>query len=130
MGVTLVTDSTCDLPHEMCAARGIEVSLPALLDTLLNIKPVMMGSPEGKLVVAEKVRGQQKALRRALDILGEAGRDLKGRIVGISHLACLDEALALKDQVLARFAPREVVVAPMGAAIGTYAGRGGLIIAG
>ncbi|MGE5590754.1 MAG: DegV family protein [Bacillota bacterium] len=80
--------------------------------------------------MAEKVRGQQKALRRALDILGEAGRDLKGRIVGISHLARLEEALALKDQVLARFAPREVVVTPMGAAIGTYAGKGGLIIAG
>lgn len=101
-----------------------------LMGNLLNIKPVMMGDPEGKLVVAEKARGQQKALRRALDILGEAGRDLKDRIVGISHLACLDEALALKDQVVARFAPREVVVAPMGATIGTYAGRGGIIIAG
>lgn len=101
-----------------------------LLGNLLNIKPVMAGDAEGKLYVVEKVHGRQRSLRRAVELLEATGRDFTQRLVGISYIGCLEEAQALQAEIVRRLNPREVLVLPMGSTIGTYAGEGGIILAG
>ncbi len=97
--------------------------------TLLNIKPILRGDENGVPYVIEKVRGNKKAVQRLLDMMGELGGDtLSKRIVGISHVECIKEARALAEKVNERYNPVKVLVANMGATIGTYAGAGAIMI--
>jgi len=56
------------------------------------------------------------------------GESVRERIVGISHLNCEEDAHQLAREVQQRYQPQEIIIAPMSATIGTYAGEGGLMI--
>jgi DegV family protein with EDD domain len=99
-----------------------------LAGTLLNIKPILRGI-DGKPEVIEKVRGRKKAISRLLSLMSELGGDnLSSRMVGITYVDCEEEALNLKREITRRFSPAQVLLAEMGATIGTYAGQGGLMV--
>ena len=103
--------------------------MEGLAGNLLNIKPVLRGNQVGVPVIAEKLRGRKKAVRRMVDMLGEmVGESVRERIVGISHLNCEEDAHQLAREVQQRYQPQEIIIAPMSATIGTYAGEGGLMI--
>lgn len=97
---------------------------------LLNIKPIMTINPEGVPVVTEKVRGRKRALRRLLEMIDEYGTDyLTGRIIGISHMNCWDDARYIADEINHRYPDAgEIIVSDIGAIIGTYVGEGGILI--
>lgn len=78
----------------MFLRRGGRVSnITALIGTVLNIKPLLRGDDEGKIVVYGKTRGRKKALRAVVD-------ELRRKIdlchpfqsVGIAHGDCADDA--------------------------------------
>lgn len=99
-----------------------------LAGTLLNIKPLLKGI-NGKPEVVEKVRGRKKALHRLLSMVGElAGDSISHRIVGITHVDCLEQAEFIYNEIEQRYAPQRILISPMSATIGTYAGKGGLMI--
>lgn len=96
---------------------------------LLNIKPILTGNSRGIPEITEKVRGRRKALKRLLEMVEErGGTALKKKIVGISHVNCIQDALLLRDEIVRRFKPEQVMVADMSATIGTYAGEGAVMI--
>ncbi|MCC5912137.1 MAG: DegV family protein [Clostridiaceae bacterium] len=95
---------------------------------LLNLKPIVHVE-EGYVRVLKTVRGKKRAMRDLLHIMEEKNVSFKDRIVGITHCDCLDDALKLKEEVIKKFNPRDVMVTTMGPVIGTHAGLGGLLIA-
>jgi len=96
---------------------------------LLNIKPILIGNSRGIPEITEKVRGRRKALKRLLEMVEErGGTALQKKIVGISHVNCIQDALLLRDEIVRRFKPEQVMVADMSATIGTYAGEGAVMI--
>ena len=66
----------------------------ALAGTLLQIKPILQGDPEGKIVVLSKERGRKKAMDTLIRLYEEMVED-KSAPVGISHAAAPAEALHL-----------------------------------
>ena len=66
----------------------------ALAGTLLQIKPILEGNPEGKIVVFCKERGRKKAMEQQIRLYNELVED-KSAPVGISHAAAPAEALHL-----------------------------------
>lgn len=66
----------------------------ALAGTLLQIKPILEGNAEGKIVVRSKERGRKKAMEQLLRLYEELAAD-KSAPVGISHAAAPAEALHL-----------------------------------
>ncbi|MGQ9556669.1 MAG: DegV family protein [Desulfurispora sp.] len=109
--------------------KGGRVSrLPGFIGNLLDIKPVGMATLDGQIKVLEKIRGRKKSLQRLLQLVEELGKNLPDKIVGITHLDCLEEALQLKESIQNKFAPRDVLVAPVGSTIGTYGGKGCIVI--
>ena len=73
----------------------------AIIGNMLNIKPVLMGDPEGKIVQYSKVRG----LKRALSVLAEKYDELcadKSCDIGMAHAdnekAADDLLLLLKEK--------------------------------
>lgn len=97
------------------------------LAKILNIKVILEGI-EGKVELVEKVRGTNKFLNRALEIVGERKMDFSETVFGITHLDNLKDALFLKEEIIKRYKPKDVIINYMGATMGTYAGRGGIIV--
>ena len=102
--------------------------LPGFIGTMLNIRPIGRAGDVGQIDVLEKVRGRAKSLQRIVQMVGEMGSNLQEKIVGISHVNCLQEALNLKNNIEEKYAPRYVIISKVCSTMGTYAGNGGLIV--
>lgn len=66
----------------------------AMAGTLLQIKPILQGDENGKIVVRTKERGQKKAMDTLVALYNELVED-KSAPVGLSHAAAPAEALHL-----------------------------------
>lgn len=66
----------------------------ALAGTLLQIKPILQGDENGKIVVRTKERGRKKAMDTLVALYNELAED-KSAPVGLSHAAAPAEALHL-----------------------------------
>lgn len=103
--------------------------LEGLAADILHIKPILRGNEKGVPEIVEKVRGRKKAVKRMVEMVEEiAGQAISSKIVGVSHVNCLEEANRLAEQIKNRFNPRKIIVSDMSATVGTYAGEGGLMI--
>ena len=70
----------------------------ALAGTLLQIKPILQGDENGKIVVRTKERGRKKAMDTLISLYNELVED-KSAPVGISHAAAPAEALHLTTRL-------------------------------
>ena len=70
----------------------------ALAGTLLQIKPILQGDENGKIVVRTKERGRTKAMDTLIALYNELVED-KSAPVGISHAAAPAEALHLTTRL-------------------------------
>ena len=70
----------------------------ALAGTLLQIKPILQGDENGKIVVRTKERGRKKAMDTLIALYNELVED-KSAPVGISHAAAPAEALPLTTRL-------------------------------
>lgn len=117
--------SVDDLDH---LAKGGRVSkASAFLGGLLNIKP-LLNVEDGKLVPIEKIRGRKKLLRRMIELMRERGQSLDSQVVAISHADDEETAAEMKEMIMMEFGTKEVVVNPIGAAIGSHTGPGTIAI--
>lgn len=126
--------------------RDEELTMVALLDTLenvvkggrlskftgavaklLNIKAIL-DVVDGTVVLAEKLRGKKQMLERALERIGEKVSDFSKRICYITHVDNLEDAKYLKQEIINRFKPLDVIISYMSPTISTYAGKGGIVI--
>ncbi|MFX4261385.1 DegV family protein [Pelotomaculum propionicicum] len=102
--------------------------LPGFIGTMLNIRPIGKAGDVGQIDVLEKVRGRARSLQRIVQLVGEMGSNLHEKMVGISHVNCLQEALNLKVNIEENYHPKNVIIGKVGSTMGTYAGNGGLIV--
>lgn len=98
----------------------------AFVGGLLNIKPILDVTEEGKLRPIEKVRGKGKVLKRMLELMDERAeeKDFSTQIIGISHGDDLDNALKLKKMIEEKYGPKEFIINHIGCAIGAHVGPG------
>jgi len=101
--------------------------LPGMVGAMLDIKPIGKAL-EGRIHILEKVRGRNRSLKRMVQMMEEMGTGLQEKIIGISHLDCLQEALKLKETIEEKIRPRQLILSKMGSTMGTYAGKGGIIL--
>ncbi|NHM31660.1 DegV family protein [Neobacillus terrae] len=97
------------------------------LAKILNIKVILEGV-KGEVVMKEKIRGRKKFLKRVYEIIGERETDFSNITFGITHTGNFEEAEEVKQEIIRQFQPKKVILNYMGATMGTYAGKGGMII--
>jgi DegV family protein with EDD domain len=97
------------------------------LAKILNIKVILQGN-QGEVEILEKVRGRKKVHQRLFDIIKAKKDDFSTTVFGITHTGNLEEAEKIRDEIQKQFQPKEILFHYMGAAMGTYAGKGGMII--
>lgn len=97
------------------------------LAKMLDIKVLLKGV-EGKVEIVEKVRGKKRFLNRAIDIIGEMKKDFADTVFAITHIDNLKDAEFLRDEIIKKYKPKDVIINYMGATMGTYAGKSGMIV--
>ncbi|MEN6391807.1 MAG: DegV family protein [Syntrophomonas sp.] len=104
--------------------------IQGMAGNVLNIKPILKVNDRGVPDIVGKVRGRNKAIRRLVDIIGEVpGLNPGEKMIGVSHVACPEDAARLAMYIEERYRPAEpVIIGEMAATIGIYAGVGGLMV--
>ena len=114
---------------ETLRKNGRLTGMKAALVSVLNIKPVMMGTPEGTIEQCAIGRGTKKALKKMIEEVGSRVSDYENRIFGISHCNCPDRAQFVKSEIEKRYPFKQIIIADT-AGVGTlYANDGGVVIA-
>lgn len=107
--------------------RGGRISpAVAVIGTMLDLKPILTETLEGKLASADKVRGRRKAMNYIVDKAVENVADQKEAVGIILHADAIDDAQKLRDMLAARLPDMELRIENVGPVIGTHAGPGTL----
>jgi len=105
--------------------RGGRVSATAAaLGTLLDLKPILTETREGKLAAAQKVRGRKKALGFMVDKAAECITDPTESIVLVLHADAKEDANKLAIMLHDRIPNVTVRIENVGPVIGAHAGPG------
>ena len=103
-------------------------SAAAIVGTVLQIKPLLKGDGEGKIVCCGKARGR----RRAVEALAERWEALaeapETQTVGIAHADCLQDAERLKELLRRKTPPKEIVTVMYEPVTGSHVGPGTLAL--
>lgn len=90
--------------------RGGRVhSLSAIFGTMLNIKPILKGDDDGRIMVCGKVRGRKKALQALADHLTNEICGA-GQTVCIAHSNCPEDAALLAALIRERYTPEDLII--------------------
>ena len=115
-----------DLMH---LRRGGRLSnLSAIVGTVLNIKPLLKGNEEGKIVAFAKVRGRKRsieALARAYDKLAV---NPEQQIVGIAQAGCREDAEYLAELLRRSRPPKSILTVEYEPVTGSHVGPGALAL--
>lgn len=105
--------------------RGGRISATtAVAGSILNIKPILDVSPEGKLETVGKVRGRKVALKELVTKM-KSNSDIDAwDYVFISHGDCDDDAEYVKALVEKEYPTAKVTITYVGPVIGAHAGPG------
>ena len=113
---------------ETLRKNGRLTGVKAALVSVLNIKPVMMATPEGTIEQCSMGRGTKKALKKMVEEVGNKVSDFENRIFGISHCNCLERAIFVKEEIEKRYPFKKIVISDT-AGVGTmYSNDGGVVI--
>lgn len=95
----------------------------ALVGSLLQIKPILRGNEEGKIVLFDKTRGKLRAIERLVSIYKERAIDLDD-LIGISHGDCPGEALRLETKLREAGHRGPILLVPHEPVTGAHVGPG------
>lgn len=91
--------------------------------TLLQVKPILRGDEEGKIVVYDKVRGKKKALEALTEVYDKTVDD-RSAPIGIAHADAPADALHLQSLLRARGATGEILHVCYEPVTGAHVGPG------
>lgn len=103
--------------------------LIAKVTSILNVRPIMVGTEEGTIKIHEKVIGAKRAIKRFVEVIGEEGTNIENKVLGIAYCNCLEKAIEFKNEVLKRYNFKDVIIVKTAGVSSSYANEGGIIVA-
>lgn len=103
-------------------------SVKAAIATVLNIKPILKGNDEGKIVCFEKTRGRKNAIKALAEQYDEMVREPYNQCIGIAHADCPDEAQELINLLNRNNPPHEIMTVCYEPVTGSHVGPGTLAL--
>lgn len=111
-----------DLDH---LKRGGRISkTAAVLGGLMNIKPILIMDAKGKLQNVGKIRGSQKALDHLVDETIKTIEHPETQTLFIAHSGDLASAEKVKEKLMEKVNPKEIIIYPLGPVISSHTGIG------
>ena len=103
-------------------------SLTARIGSIANIKPLLTGSSEGKIVSCGKVIGRKKSLMALADLFDKHAPQNEQDIVAIAHGDCEKDALFLADQLKKKRDLKDVLIRCYEPGTGSHVGPGAVAL--
>lgn len=100
----------------------------ATIGTMLQIKPMLRGDEEGKIVVCGKIRGRKRAITELAEIYAKKVVGAAAQRVAISHGDCLEEAQKLAEKIREIASPKELILSMHEPLTGAHVGPGMLAV--
>ena len=115
-----------DLMH---LRRGGRLSnLSAIVGTVLNIKPLLKGDEEGRIVAFAKVRGRKKSIEALAAMYDKHVVEPEAQIVGIAQAGCREDAEYLARLLRRNHPPKEILSVEYEPVTGSHVGPGALAL--
>ncbi|MBR3294529.1 MAG: DegV family protein [Oscillospiraceae bacterium] len=113
----------------MFLKRGGRLSnLSAIVGTVLNIKPLLKGDVDGKIVAFAKLRGRKRAVEALAEKYEALVVEPEKQTIGIVNAACQADADRLIALICAHRPPKEIVQACYEPVTGCHVGPGALAL--
>ncbi len=113
----------------MYLKRGGRISrMKAVVASVLNIKPILKGDEEGRIVVTNKTVGRKASIRTLADDLLENIDPEDACGVGIAQAGCLADAQALVARIRAKLPDLPILTVPYEPVTGSHVGPGALAL--
>lgn len=104
-------------------------NLEAAVGTVLQIKPLLKGDPQGKIVCFAKLRGRQRAIEAIARRYEELVRDAQTQTVGIAHADCAPDAQILASLLRrSSYPPKQILLVDYEPVTGSHVGPGALAL--
>ena len=115
-----------DLMH---LKRGGRLSnLSAVVGTVLNIKPLLKGNEDGKIVAFSKIRGRRKSIESLAQAYEKLAVRPEEQIVGIAQAGCREDAEYLAQLLRRSHPPNEILTVEYEPVTGSHVGPGALAL--
>ena len=115
-----------DLMH---LKRGGRLSnLSAVLGTVLQIKPILKGNEEGKIVVFAKVRGRKQSIKTLAQMYDKLAVEPEKQTIGIAQAGCREDAEMLISLLKQNRPPKEILNVEYEPVTGSHVGPGALAL--
>lgn len=109
--------------------KGGRVSKTAgFIGGLLDVKPVLHFTPDGRIEPYAKVRSRRAAIKRLAEVMEQEIQSPEQQVIGISHSVCYDDALILVDEIHQRFTVKDIIISEIGCVVGSHTGPGSLAL--
>ena len=109
--------------------RGGRISsTAATVGSMLNVKPIIVVDTEGRLIPSAKMRGRKKSLNYLIDQTVDHLVDTEEHSIFIGHVGVPDEAEMIRDKILQRVSPKEVLISSYGPTVAAHTGFGSIAI--
>ena len=103
-------------------------NLEAAVGTVLQIKPLLKGDPQGKIVCFAKVRGRQRAIEEMAKRYEELVVSPETQTVCISHADCEADAQILASMLRRSKPPTDILIVDYEPVTGSHVGPGALAL--
>lgn len=113
----------------MYLRRGGRISrMKAVIASVLNIKPILRGDEEGRIVVTDKTVGRKASIRALADDLIEHIDESDPCGVGIAQAGCQADTESLIKRIRAKFPNIPILTVPYEPVTGSHVGPGALAL--
>ena len=103
-------------------------NMAAIVGTMLNIKPLLKGNTEGKIVSFAKLHGRKRAIRAMAEQYDRMVRNAGAQTVGIAHADCQADVDYLVSLLKANNPPRDIMTVMYEPVTGSHVGPGTLAL--
>ena len=103
-------------------------NLAAVVGTVLHIKPILKGDPEGRIVAFGKVRGRKHSIEALAQQYEKLVVSPETQTIGIAHAACRSDAEYLMSLIKKLRPPKNVMLVDYEPVTGAHVGPGALAL--
>lgn len=128
-----------NLRHSMCQVFTVDdlkylrntgrlSNMAALVGMVLNIKPLLKGDTEGKIVSFAKIRGRRKAVMGLAEQYDKFVREAGSQMIGIAHADCQEDVDYLISLLNQHNPPKDILTVMYEPVTGSHVGPGTLAL--
>ena len=103
-------------------------NVAAIVGMVLNIKPLLKGNEEGKIVSFAKIRGRRRAIMGMAEQYDKLVRDAGEQTIGIAHADCQEDVDYLISLLNANHPPKDILTVMYEPVTGSHVGPGTLAL--